>query len=94
MREAGRRALRLDSGLFTLSFYLGADTQLCDASMLSRLALLNYAVFRATNLYRPSGPARGVVACDAIEEYIKLSTRGHPASRKLVDSLWLSPVSC
>ena len=88
VKKAGAKILRLPPQAHSLQFFVLADRSLADDSLLTRVALLIYAVFSVTNLYRNSGPTIGVVAQDAIEEFVKLSTRGHPRSLSLLETLW------
>ena len=70
-----------------------ADFLLASASMsdelIAKMALLTYAVLRATNMYRhkSSKPSRAD-AFDAVERYLRAAPVGHRGCTDMLESIW------
>ena len=68
-------------------FMLADKGQISDATLTCR-AILVYATFMATNYYRSHGRTSTTVAVDAMGQYCRSATCGHPKSMEILDGLW------
>jgi hypothetical protein len=88
VRTVGAGYLRLwtDIGLST---FMLADARIQDDDALICVAILVYATYRSTNLFRPMGGADPSVAKDAMEQFCRDAVDGHALSRKILDARWV-----
>jgi len=76
-----------------LSFWLMNDSCVEEEELLICSALINYAGYMATNMFRNSTrAANNEVAANAISQFITQSAIGHPATARFLDSRWAAPI--
>jgi len=88
VHRLARCRLNLLHPLHLRSFVL-LEAPIGDNPALALHSILVYAVYRATNMHRPSPtPPDPVRAYDALTYYCQEAVRNHPKSCKLLDSCW------
>jgi hypothetical protein len=89
LRLVARRFLRLDSELsYGLQRFLIAEKGDPDDEDLVCRAVLVYAMYMATNHFRPLGGTDQQRAVAALEQYCRNAVRGHLQSERVIDGRW------
>ena len=76
-----------------MSFFMMNDPHCDNREFLICSALINYASYMATNLFRNTGkPRNWEVAIDAMGQFIKQGAAGHRISASFLNERWASPM--
>ena len=93
VHEFGRACLRLEHNCAAHPevFLMASDSRRWNqGSDLTRLALLIYCTYRATNIARSKGRFEAHDAQELLRQMLKEGVRDHPASAGIISELWIA----